>query len=66
MIRFPDPSAANEDGLLAIGGDLEAQTLMAAYAQGIFPWYAEGQPILWWAPDPRMVLFPNEFHCSLY
>jgi len=64
MIEFPAPDLANEQGLLAIGGDLEAETLLAAYSRGIFPWYAEGQPILWWSPDPRMVLFPDEFHCS--
>jgi len=64
MIAFPAPSLANEQGLLAAGGDLEPETLLAAYSQGIFPWYSEGQPILWWSPDPRMVLFPNEFYCS--
>lgn len=64
MIEFPDPEQANPDGLLAIGGDLEPETLLAAYRKGIFPWYAEEQPILWWAPDPRMVLFPAEFRCS--
>lgn len=64
MIEFPDPSEANDDGLLAMGGNLEPDTLLAAYAAGIFPWYSEGQPILWWSPDPRMVLFPREFHCS--
>jgi len=64
MIVFPDPSEAEEDGLLAAGGNLEPETLLAAYAKGIFPWYAEGQPVLWWSPDPRMVLFPAEFHCS--
>lgn len=64
MIAFPDPSEADEDGLLAAGGNLEPETLLAAYAKGIFPWYAEGQPVLWWSPDPRMVLFPAEFHCS--
>ncbi len=64
MIVFPDPSEADEDGLLAAGGNLEPETLLAAYAKGIFPWYAEGQPVLWWSPDPRMVLFPAEFHCS--
>jgi leucyl/phenylalanyl-tRNA---protein transferase len=64
MIEFPDPETANEDGLLAVGGNLEPDTLMAAYRQGIFPWYDEATPILWWAPDPRMVLFPAEFHCS--
>ncbi len=64
MIAFPDPSEADEDGLLAAGGNLEPETLLAAYAKGVFPWYAEGQPVLWWSPDPRMVLFPAEFHCS--
>ncbi len=64
MIAFPDPSLADEQGLLAAGGNLEPDTLLAAYAKGIFPWYAEGQPVLWWSPDPRMVLFPDEFHCS--
>jgi leucyl/phenylalanyl-tRNA--protein transferase len=64
MIEFPDHGLANEQGLLAVGGDLEPETLLAAYSRGIFPWYSEGQPILWWSPDPRMVLFPNEFHCS--
>jgi len=64
MIAFPDPSEADEDGLLAAGGNLEPETLLAAYAKGVFPWYAEGQPVLWWSPDPRMVLFPDEFHCS--
>ncbi|GAV19116.1 leucyl/phenylalanyl-tRNA--protein transferase [Mariprofundus micogutta] len=64
MIEFPDPSLANEEGLLAAGGDLQPQTLLAAYAKGIFPWYSQDQPILWWSPDPRMVLFPAEFHCS--
>lgn len=64
MIEFPDPSQADDDGLLAAGGNLHPETLLAAYGRGIFPWYAEGQPILWWSPDPRMVLFPVEFHCS--
>jgi leucyl/phenylalanyl-tRNA--protein transferase len=64
MIEFPDPELANEEGLLAMGGNLEPETLLAAYERGIFPWYSEGQPILWWSPDPRMVLFPAEFHCS--
>jgi leucyl/phenylalanyl-tRNA--protein transferase len=64
MIQFPDPETANADGLLAVGGNLEPETLLAAYSQGIFPWYDEATPILWWAPDPRMVLFPGEFHRS--
>lgn len=64
MIEFPDPETANEDGLLAAGGNLEPETLLTAYGQGIFPWYDAHTPILWWSPDPRMVLFPEEFHCS--
>ncbi|NWF37218.1 leucyl/phenylalanyl-tRNA--protein transferase [Mariprofundus sp. KV] len=64
MMEFPDPSQADDDGLLAAGGNLQPETLLAAYSKGIFPWYGEGQPILWWSPDPRMVLFPVEFHCS--
>lgn len=65
-IGFPDPSLAETDpnGLLAIGGDLTGQRVLAAYRRGIFPWYSPGQPILWWSPAPRMVLFPTEFHCS--
>ncbi len=50
------------NGLLAAGGDLSAQRLLAAYRSGIFPWYSSGQPLLWWSPDPRMVLFPAELH----
>ncbi|HQH51650.1 MAG TPA: leucyl/phenylalanyl-tRNA--protein transferase [Candidatus Hydrogenedentes bacterium] len=61
---FPPPHLADEDGLLAVGGDLRPERLLAAYQAGIFPWYSDGQPILWWSPDPRMVLFPDEFHCS--
>jgi len=63
-IEFPDPSLADEDGLLAYGGNLEPETLLAAYSKGIFPWFSEENPILWWSPDPRMVLFPDEFYCS--
>lgn len=58
---FPDPEEAEADGLLAIGGDLDVNRLLLAYASGIFPWYSEGQPILWWSPDPRTVLFLNHF-----
>ena len=61
---FPDPNLAREDGLLAIDGDLSPQRLIQAYATGIFPWYSEGEPILWWSPDPRMVLFPKDFKRS--
>ena len=58
---FPKPELAEPNGLLAVGGDLSPQRLLQAYASGIFPWYNEGQPILWWSPDPRLVLFPEEF-----
>jgi leucyl/phenylalanyl-tRNA---protein transferase len=58
---FPDPRRADRRGLLAYGGDLEAERLLAAYAQGVFPWYDEA-PILWYSPDPRMVLRPADLH----
>ena len=59
---FPDPAHADEDGLLAVGGDLSPQRLLVAYAQGIFPWYSENAPILWWSPDPRLMLEPAKIH----
>jgi len=59
---FPDPELAEPDGLLAVGGDLSPDRLLRAYADGIFPWYSEETPILWWSPEPRMVLLPAEFH----
>ncbi|MFE8071628.1 leucyl/phenylalanyl-tRNA--protein transferase [Marinobacteraceae bacterium S3BR75-40.1] len=63
---FPDPRTAldDPDGLLAIGGDLSVDRLTLAYRNGIFPWFSEDQPILWWSPDPRCVLFPEELHIS--
>ena len=61
---FPPVHLAEPEGLLAIGGDLEPERLLAAYRQGIFPWYEEGGPILWWSPDPRLVLFPEELRVS--
>jgi leucyl/phenylalanyl-tRNA--protein transferase len=63
---FPPLEQALEEpcGLLAAGGDLSSERLIAAYRRGIFPWYSPGQPVLWWSPDPRAVLFPEEFHCS--
>ncbi|HEY6105697.1 MAG TPA: leucyl/phenylalanyl-tRNA--protein transferase [Anaeromyxobacteraceae bacterium] len=61
---FPDPGLSEPDGLLAAGGDLSAERLLAAYAAGVFPWYSQGLPILWWSPDPRLVLFPGELHVS--
>lgn len=59
-ISFPDVHSADNNGLLAIGGDLSMERLKLAYRSGIFPWYSEGEPILWYSPDPRMVLFPDE------
>jgi leucyl/phenylalanyl-tRNA--protein transferase len=73
MIPFLSPGAPfppvaralrRPNGLLAAGGDLSVDTLVRAYAAGIFPWYSEGDPVLWWSPDPRMVLFTAEFHVS--
>jgi leucyl/phenylalanyl-tRNA--protein transferase len=63
---FPplDEALAEPNGLLAAGGDLNPQRLLAAYRRGIFPWYAADEPILWWSPDPRMVLFPGELKIS--
>ena len=61
---FPDPSSANKDGLLAIGGDLDIQTLIQAYSEGIFPWYDNTSPILWWSPDPRFILIPEQILIS--
>lgn len=65
-IGFPDTRLAESDpnGLLAIGGDLSEARLLSAYRRGIFPWYSVGQPILWWSPAPRMVLYPQELHVS--
>jgi leucyl/phenylalanyl-tRNA--protein transferase len=62
---FPPLEQALDEpaGLLAAGGDLSPERLVAAYRRGIFPWYSPGQPVLWWSPDPRAVLFPEEFHC---
>ncbi len=61
---FPHPDKADSDGLLAVGGDLSVNTLIEAYSHGIFPWYSEEIPILWWCPDPRLVLFPEKFKIS--
>jgi leucyl/phenylalanyl-tRNA--protein transferase len=63
-ITFPPPHLAEKDGLLAVGGDLSEKRILKAYAMGIFPWYTEGSPILWWSPDPRLVLFPDELKVS--
>jgi leucyl/phenylalanyl-tRNA--protein transferase len=63
---FPDVTQAlkDPDGLLALGGDLSSERLLNAYRHGIFPWYSDGQPILWWSPDPRLVLLPGKLHVS--
>lgn len=63
-IWFPEVNQANEEGLLAIGGDLSVKRLILAYKSGIFPWYEDGQPLLWWSPNPRFVLFPEELKIS--
>ena len=61
---LPHPKTADQDGLVAIGGRLTVQRLIEAYYKGIFPWYNEDQPVLWFSPDPRMVLFPDYFKVS--
>jgi leucyl/phenylalanyl-tRNA--protein transferase len=61
---FPPPDLAEDSGLLAVGGDLSKSRLLLAYAMGIFPWYSDDDPILWWSPDPRLVLFPDELKIS--
>ena len=61
---FPDPRWATREGLLAVGGDLSPERLLLAYRTGIFPWYGENEPILWWSPNPRCVLFPQEIYIS--
>lgn len=65
-VWFPDPASALSwpNGLLAAGGDLSPERLLAAYRCGVFPWYEAGQPILWWCPDPRAVIIPGELHVA--
>jgi len=60
-LTFPNPRYAAREGLLAYGGDLSPNRLLTAYRRGIFPWYSEGDPILWWSPDPRLLLYPERF-----
>jgi leucyl/phenylalanyl-tRNA--protein transferase len=63
-IVFPSPELAEEDGLLAVGGDLSLKRLVLAYSMGIFPWYSDDSPILWWSPDPRLALVPGDLKVS--
>jgi leucyl/phenylalanyl-tRNA---protein transferase len=59
-LYFPPVETASPEGVVAVGGDLRSERLLLAYRSGIFPWYEEGTPVIWWSPDPRMVLFPDE------
>jgi leucyl/phenylalanyl-tRNA--protein transferase len=61
---FPPPYLASDEGLLAIGGDLSEARLLNAYRRGVFPWFSANEPILWWSPDPRLVLYPHEFRLA--
>lgn len=63
-LAFPDVSLADDEGLLAFGGDLSIERLLLAYRSGIFPWFNEDEPICWWSPDPRFVLFPADIKVS--
>ncbi|GGH11679.1 leucyl/phenylalanyl-tRNA--protein transferase [Mucilaginibacter phyllosphaerae] len=63
-LLFPNPALAEDDGLLAVGGDLSTQRLLLAYHNGIFPWYSEGEPILWYSPHERFVLYPQQLKIS--
>jgi leucyl/phenylalanyl-tRNA--protein transferase len=64
FFQFPSVEKASPEGIVAMEGNLSPGMLLSAYKQGIFPWYSEGEPILWWSPDPRMVLFPEKIHIS--
>ncbi len=61
---FPSPKLAAQEGLLAVGGDLSQERLLVAYRMGIFPWYSENEPIMWWSPDPRLILYPYQLKVS--
>jgi leucyl/phenylalanyl-tRNA--protein transferase len=63
-VEFPNPKEAIEEGLLAWGGDLSVERLLSAYQKGIFPWYSKNDPIMWWSPDPRLILYPKELKVS--
>lgn len=61
--RFPDTGEADALGIVCQGGNLSLPLLLAAYSKGIFPWFNEGEPILWWSPNPRCVILPEDYHC---
>ncbi|MBU3111344.1 leucyl/phenylalanyl-tRNA--protein transferase [Clostridium lacusfryxellense] len=63
-LAFPDPSLSEEDGLLAIEGDLSPERLLLAYSNGIFPWFSDDEPILWWSPNPRFIIYPKDIRIS--
>jgi len=62
--QFPSPDSASEEGLVAVGGEITTVRVLSAYRQGIFPWYSEDQPVLWWSPEPRAVLYPENIKIS--
>ncbi len=64
LYRFPPPDSATEHGIVGVGGNLSPAMLLSAYGQGVFPWYSKGEPLLWWNPDPRFVLFTDRLHIS--
>ncbi|MCR4780673.1 MAG: leucyl/phenylalanyl-tRNA--protein transferase [Ruminiclostridium sp.] len=64
VVGFPDPKLAEDDGLLAVGGDLSVDMLLLAYSNGIFPWFNEGDPVLWWCPHERFIIRPRNIHVS--
>lgn len=64
LYSFPNPETSDDHGLLMVGGDLAPQRILQAYKQGIFPWYEPGMPVLWWSPNPRLILIPKEFNLS--
>ncbi|MCD6185275.1 MAG: leucyl/phenylalanyl-tRNA--protein transferase [Deltaproteobacteria bacterium] len=64
QLAFPSPRLATPEGILAVGGDLSLERLLLAYSQGIFPWFSDEEPLLWWSPDPRLVLYPEELKVS--
>ncbi|MDD5406898.1 MAG: leucyl/phenylalanyl-tRNA--protein transferase [Sulfurovaceae bacterium] len=61
---FPDPRNASDEGLLAFGGDLSSEMILTAYQKGIFPWFSKSDPVLWWSPNPRLLLYPSQFKVS--